>query len=427
MSHATNGIKVIDRFFDLPLDYSNPSGETIRVFARNLIPKNKANSVEDEEKNSRGPGFEVDLQGSSGFSASGESSSSSGSPSQTLWIDHRGTGLSTSLAADTLPARLVTDQDKVDYFKHFRADNIVRDAEAIRKILLGHKADLEEQKWSLIGHSFGGFCAITYLSFFPEGLKEVFISGGLAPLDVGPDRVYAALIRRLKQRNAIYYQKYPQDIKRVRDILNYLESNQVKLPNGGRLSVSRFLQLGITFGTSGGIDRIHQLVFRITNDLELFVKYSFDGNPIYAILHEPLYCQGCHESLANHSQFSWTHVKGLADEPVYFSGEMVLPDAFDDFVNLRPLNGAAEILANDSSWGKLYDIEQLQKNQVRVILLRREYYDDMYVQFDLAQETAATIKNTEQYITNMLKHDAIRADPKDVMKRLFQLSKREYD
>jgi hypothetical protein len=48
-----------------------------------------------------------------------------------------------------------------------------------------------------MGSSFGGFCAVTYLSFFPEGLKEVFLSAGLAPLSESPDRVYAALLRKL--------------------------------------------------------------------------------------------------------------------------------------------------------------------------------------------------------------------------------------
>lgn len=42
-------IKVVERFFELPLDYNNPS-EKIRVFARNVIPKNKA-KTEEEEKN----------------------------------------------------------------------------------------------------------------------------------------------------------------------------------------------------------------------------------------------------------------------------------------------------------------------------------------------------------------------------------------
>ena len=49
-----------------------------------------------------------------------------------------------------------------------------------------------------------------------------------------------------------------------------------------------------------------------------------------------------------------------------------------------------------------------------------------YVEFGFAQATASKIKGTEQYITNQLFHDGIRDDAKDVMKRLFQISKREY-
>jgi len=386
-----------------------------------------------------GPGFKVELQGSSGFAGEIHEKGY-----QTLWLDPRGTGHSTHISPETLPARLVTDQDKADYLKHFRADSIVRDCEEIRKILIGDKPNPEDRKWTILGQSFGGFCAITYLSFFPEGLKEVFLTGGLAPLDENPDRVYESLIPILLKRNEIYYQKYPQDIKRVRNILAYLEENKVTLPNGGQLTVSRFLQLGIHLGAAGGIDQIHQTVFRVTNDLELFgkltfktlqtieAKYTFDGNPIYAILHEPIYCQGqaprwsAARMISNHPEFSWAHVKSLTDtEPIHFYGEMVFPDAFDDFVNLRPLKGAAEILANDNSWAPLYDLEQLRKNEVNVTAAT--YFYDMYVEFGLAQETASIIKNTEQYITNQLYHGGIIADPKDVMKRLFQISKREYD
>lgn len=39
---------------------------------------------------------------------------------------------------------------------------------------------------------------------------------------------------------------------------------------------------------------------------------------------------------------------------------------FDDFAHLRPLKGAAEILAQDSTWGVLYDLDQLAKNEVKV-------------------------------------------------------------
>ncbi|KAJ7772017.1 alpha/beta-hydrolase [Mycena maculata] len=440
-----DGLKVVERFFSVPLDYANSEGEKIRIFARNLIPKNKAKTVEEEEKLpyliyfQGGPGFEVELQSSSGFAGEIHDQGY-----QTLWLDQRGTGLSTHISPESLPSRLVTDQDKADYLKHFRADSIVKDCEEIRKILLGDKPNPEDRKWTVMGQSYGGFCAITYLSFFPSALKEVFLTGGLAPLDSDPDRVYASLIPIIRKRNEIYYKKYPQDVKRVRDILAYLETNNVILPNGGQLTVNRWLHLGIQFGATGGIDRIHQNVFRVTNDLELFgnltfktlqtieSQYSFDGNPIYAILHEPLYCQGqapkwsAARILSNHPEFSWAHVKALADtEPIYFYGEMVFPNAFDDYVNLRPLKGAAEILANDSSWGPLYNLDQLRKNEVKVTAAT--YFDDMYVQFGLAQETAAAIANSEQYITNQLYHDGLRVDSKDVIKHLFKISKREYN
>jgi hypothetical protein len=50
-----------------------------------------------------------------------------------------------------------------------------------------------------------------------------------------------------------------------------------------------------------------------------------------------------------------------------------------------------------------------------------------YVDFDLAQDAASKMRNTEQYITNQLFHNGISVDPKDVMKRLFKLSKRLRD
>ena len=46
----SEGLKVIERFFEVPLDHSNPSGDKIRVFARNLVPRTKAKTKEEEEK-----------------------------------------------------------------------------------------------------------------------------------------------------------------------------------------------------------------------------------------------------------------------------------------------------------------------------------------------------------------------------------------
>lgn len=173
--------------------------------------------------------------------------------SQTLWLDQRGTGLSAPLSLDTLPENMKTDEEIARYLKHFRADSIgtlaryipwskhltncrtVKDCEVIRKELLGSNESPDDRKWTLMGQSFGGFCCITYLSFHSEGIKEVFIAGGLAPLVDQPDEVYEALTRKSAQkkkrainttdlittgqvvkRNNVYYKKYPQDIIRVR-------------------------------------------------------------------------------------------------------------------------------------------------------------------------------------------------------------------
>ena len=49
-----------------------------------------------------------------------------------------------------------------------RADNIMRDCERMRPQLLGPTAP-DGGRWTLLGQSFGGFTAVTYLSFAPSG------------------------------------------------------------------------------------------------------------------------------------------------------------------------------------------------------------------------------------------------------------------
>lgn len=56
-----------------------------------------------------------------------------------------------------------------------------------------------------------------------------------------------------------------------------------------------------------------------------------------------------------------------------------------------------------------------------------EPFSGRYVEFGLAQEMAAAVKNTEQFISNEYFHGAIRTDGPAVFKQLFKLSKREYE
>lgn len=441
-------IKVIDRFFSVPVDYAKPDGPHIRIFVRNLIPLDDAKGSGTDAAESDLP-YLLYLQGGPGFGVDLSLSVDLGNALhkkkyQTLWLDPRGTGLSTPITADIFQTKQMDDEAIAKYLKHFRADNIVRDCETIRHFLLDGKKDPEARKWTIFGQSFGGFCAATYLSFHSDGLKEVFITGGIPPMVDSPDAVYEALVLKVEERNQVYYAKYPQDVRNVRRILNFLEDNNVVFPNGGNLTVSRWLQLGVNFGSHGGIDRVHQLVFRAITDLDTFGKLSygllnsvqsaqsFDTNPIYAVLHEPIYCQGrmagwsAHRVIQKNDRFIWGKVKLMSDNvPIYFTGEMIFPDMFQDYHHLRPLQGAAELLACDEDWPMLYDKEALKKNKVKVNAAT--YYDDMYVDFGLVQQAASVIGNVEQLITNQSFHDGIRKHMENILTTLFDLSKRERD
>lgn len=81
---------------------------------------------------------------------------------QVLFLDQRGTGLSSPISAATL-ALQGTAIKQAEYLKKFRADNIVRDCESVRKCLTACYPEYKKT-WSLLGQSFGGFCSVTYLS-----------------------------------------------------------------------------------------------------------------------------------------------------------------------------------------------------------------------------------------------------------------------
>jgi CRISPR/Cas system-associated protein Cas7 (RAMP superfamily) len=72
----------------------------------------------------------------------------------------------------------------------------------------------------------------------------------------------------------------------------------------------------------------------------------------------------------------------------------------------------------------LHNVKNIIKNAYEHHIYTHRYFDDMHVDFNLAQETASKIKNTEQYITNQLVHDGLRYS-NDVLNTLFKLSKRE--
>ena len=68
----------------------------------------------------------------------------------------------------------------------------------------------------MLGQSFGGFCATTYLSFAPEGVREALITGGLPGLDATADDEYRITDPIVAERNRLHYERFPQDADRAR-------------------------------------------------------------------------------------------------------------------------------------------------------------------------------------------------------------------
>ncbi|ODQ64983.1 alpha/beta-hydrolase [Nadsonia fulvescens var. elongata DSM 6958] len=448
--YTVKGLEVETLFFDLPLNYKKPSGVKIRIAIKRTVATDK---VGDRDADTLpyliylqgGPGFECAMP----MSKSGKMDEFISRGYAVLELDQRGTGLSTPVNWETLykpgeQGGKPSDETVAEYLHHFRADNIVNDAEAIRKILLKNRLD---QKWTIVGQSYGGFCCFTYLSFFSESIKECILTGGVPPTFLNnPDDVYRATYERVKERNKKYYEKYSADILKVKQISDFISKHQpLPLPDGGNLSIERFQQLGINFGRHNGIDGVHQIVNNFVNDLTLYGKpsfntlkviadqHSFDTNPIYALLHESIYCQHnpslwsadrLRFSESNNDFFNWEKGDAKALElsnnlPLYFTGEMIYKSNFDDYINLRPLKSVAELLATKGDWPKLFDLEKLVKNEVPISAA--VYYHDMYVDFNLTMKVLHQTGSVRYWITNEYYHNGIGVNPKDVYSHLFGL------
>ncbi|KAL2178876.1 Alpha/Beta hydrolase protein [Thermothelomyces heterothallicus CBS 202.75] len=456
-SHVLPGqLHVTELFFEVPKNHARPDAGSLTLFGRRVRRHERPTvplSASDLASKEKLP-YIVYLQGGPGFGNREPQNMPLTQVAlsrgyQVLYLDYRGTGLSTPINADSVLAQGDPPQ-QAEYLKLFRANSIVRDLEAVR-LCLTQDFDEERKAWSLFGQSFGGFVALTYLSKYPRGLREVFITGGLAPVKRTADDVYRATYRKLMERNAAYYRKYPEDMVTVRSLAEYIQDRGgIPLPSGGKLTVQLFLTLGLAFGSHGGLDDIHSLVLRLGADIEQFGFFTraslaafeshipYDNNPIYAILHEAIYNTKQRGSSPSNwaadrigrelQPFSW-----LADpanflkstpshKPLYFSGEMVYPFYFEGTTGpeLARMAAAADILAKTEEWDEdLYDEDQLRRNQVPVYAI--SYVDDMYVDFELARETAALVRGIKVHETNGWYHDAVRSKSEEVFAALFKL------
>jgi pimeloyl-ACP methyl ester carboxylesterase len=393
-------------------------------------------------------------------------------------LDQRGTGRSTPINAQTL-ADIESPEVQAELFAQFRSDAIVQDAELIRK---AYGVD----KWSVLGQSYGGFIILKYLHDFPHSISSAFIVAGL-PITLtlhqkldrvnAADLVYRATYKRVIRRNQRYYERYPQDVLAVRRLVEYLDAEEVVLPRGGRLTGRRFRTLGLKFGFLGGYDQVHHLVEQafVTSYGNLitgltvpestspsgtasppssggqevsrnFLKameaeIPFEMNPIFAILHESIYCDGGPPSnwsaARMEKEFPEFHYTPLGKDhpslqsgtpssppPVYFYGEMVFPWMFEDYPDLAPLKDTAELLAA-RAWPALYpkfDHAPVEPGpRVAALVLQ----DDMFVDAEYSIATADRLlprdpPHATVWVTNEYDHGALTTNGEQVLERLFR-------
>lgn len=98
---------------------------------------------------------------------------------------------------------------------------------------------------------------------------------------------------------------------------------------------------------------------------------------------------------------------------------MVYKHWFESSTELGQLKEVADILASYNDWPQLYDKEKLARNEVPVY--SATYVEDMYVHFSYANETAATIGNCKQFITNTMYHNGLRSNSAELIAQLFAL------
>ncbi|KAK9810112.1 hypothetical protein WJX72_005044 [[Myrmecia] bisecta] len=410
------------------------SGQEIDLFVREAVAPNKVKAQLP---------FLLFLQGGPGFEAPRPTEASGWIKSATnhfrvILMDQRGTGRSSPITVANL-ARQGDAQAQADYLSHFRADNIVRDAELVRKLMV--PLELQGGRWSVLGQSFGGFCAVQYLSAAPQGLTEVLLTGGLPPaiaLPCGAETAYRCLLERARLQNRKYYQRFPADVELCQRIVRFLAAQPgggARLPSMGLLTPRGFQILGLSgLGSGAGFERLHFLLEKAFDGSSAELSLAFlkgfeahmpwDVNPLYAILHESIYCQGAASNWAAHrvlqeeasSDFDAV-AAARSGLPVLFTGEMVFPWMFEEFSALRGMKDTAHLLASKQDWPQLYDVRTLERNAVPVA--SATYYEDLYVDFDLAQETASHINGIRQFITNEYMHSGIRDDGARIFDRLL--------
>ncbi|MDO5732325.1 MAG: alpha/beta fold hydrolase [Eubacteriales bacterium] len=363
---------------------------------------------------------------------------------QVVLLDQRGTGRSGSIDGQLIEARgaVVAElgseaaaRSQADFLKRFLALSIVKDYEFVRHLAFDSKP------WYSLGQSYGGFLTMCYLSFYPEGLKASFISGGVLHIPGSAEELYQHSVLRMAEKTKAFYERYPEDAKRLAYLADYLEREDLRLPDGERLTARRLQMLGQGLGAKPGAERLHQLLdtaFAETGAeipegtrpschflMSAYQTLSSYGNPLYWTLQEFIYANSEVEPIR------WAAERACAVRPEFspqarplmLTGEAIFSWLFDEDPALRPFKAAMEVLMEDREFDPIYDPEQLAKNTVP--LQAMVYFDDLYVPSELQLDTLSRVGSSHAWVSNEYEHDGL-TDPR-VFARLLEEARNRGD
>ena len=335
-----------------------------------------------------------------------------------IMLDQRGTGRSTPLDNVTIPA---LGSRAGAWLRLMRADQIVGDAEALRRAL-GIK------KWTVMGQSFGGFIITAYLSRFPEAIEKAYITGGLPGL-TKVNRIYEQTFAATAQRCREFY-ALPGMEEAVRQTCAHVLEHDEYLPNGEKLTPNRIRQVGLELGRSYGLENLRYLFEapfvqiggkrHLTQEFlgQVGGRVSFSLDPLYALLHETIYGNAVPQSEVEPTAWAADRIREKApgfaqnadpldyEQPYYLTGEHFGRWVFAQDPSLRSLAELADDLAAETDWPVLYDPQKLAENQVPVHAV--VYRDDIFVPRALSLNTGSVMG------ANILEkpdwhHDGLRA------------------
>lgn len=407
------GLVARDLWVTVPLDWQDPEGETIRVFAREVV--DAANQGADLP-------LLVFLQGGPGGKGPRPLDADGwvGDAVQRFRVilpDQRGTGRSTPLGAKRFEG--LSAEQGAKLLSHHRQDSIVRDLEALRE---QHFAG---RQWWTLGQSYGGFLTLQYLSHFPDSVVASAITGGLPSIDPDPAVVYAHTFPRIAEKNRLFRERVPHVSARIDRVADLLAASDVRLPGGDRLTVRRLQTLGLDFGMQPGFDRVHWIfdeAFADEAETELSDTFlatveaetSFATNPLFIALQEAIYGAGPTAWAAQREREARPEFDE-AHRPLNFTGETVFPWMFEELSQLRGFEAAVKHLAANEHPIETYDHARLAANPVPVEAA--VYFDDMYVDAGLSLDTAKRVNGVHAWVTNEFEHDGLRLG--GVAPRLF--------